>query len=308
MTWFKIDDGFYDHPKFLDLPNGAVGLWAKAGAWCGKHLTDGLIPATKVKALKGTSAQVRDLIDAGLWVQTESDMGAKAYRFHDWNDFQPTREQKHKERADSAERQRKSRERKALEQGQQENVTRDSHVTGPSDTRVSHEQVSQRPGPTRPDPTRPLVDTSSAVADSPPAKAGGRERKPEPHREDVEALCARLREHIAANTDKPPNITQSWRRDARLLLDKDDIEFDAAMRVLDWCQQDSFWRSNILSMPTFRKQFMRLQIQQRQAVGAGGPSGSTPRYWNSGIEDSPQQDYIDAEVVGIDYNGFGELA
>ncbi|STD70923.1 Uncharacterised protein [Corynebacterium ulcerans] len=35
MTWFKVDDGFYDHPKFLDVPNAAVGLWVKAGAWAG---------------------------------------------------------------------------------------------------------------------------------------------------------------------------------------------------------------------------------------------------------------------------------
>lgn len=112
MTWFKIDDGFYDHPKFLDLPNGAVGLWAKAGAWCGKHLTDGLIPATKVKALKGTASQIHALIDAELWDEAVTDAGTKAYRFHDWTDFQPTREQKLQERADSAERQQKSRERR----------------------------------------------------------------------------------------------------------------------------------------------------------------------------------------------------
>lgn len=153
MTWFKIDDGFYDHPKFLDLSNAAVGLWSKAGGWCGRHLTDGVIPASQVKVLKGTRAQIRDLIEAGLWVETTTDVGAKAYRFHDWNDFQPTRELKLKERADSAERQRKSRERKAQEQGESENVTRDSHVTPSRDKRVSHRQVSQRPDPTRPDPT-----------------------------------------------------------------------------------------------------------------------------------------------------------
>ena len=150
--------------------------------------------------------------------------------------------------------------------------------------------------------------SSSATADSPPAGTGGKDRRPEPHREDVEALCARLRGHIAANTDRPPNVTQSWRRDARLLLDRDGIPFDEAVRVLDWSQQDSFWRSNVLSMPKFRKQFAQLQMKSRQAFGSGGPSGPTPRYWNSGIEDSPRQDYIDGEVVGIDYNGFGELA
>lgn len=161
MTWFKVDDSFYDHPKFLDLSNAAIGLWVKAGAWCGKHLTDGVIPAAKVKSMKGTPAQIRALIECGLWVESESESGAKAYRFHDWNDFQPTREVKLKERQLSAERQRKSRERKAQEQEQQENVTRDSHVTGQRDSRVSHRQVSQRPDPTRPDPTNKEEGSSS---------------------------------------------------------------------------------------------------------------------------------------------------
>ena len=162
MPWFKVDDSFYDHPKFLGLSNAAVGLWVKAGAWCGKHLTDGVIPAEKVKTLRGTPAQIRDLIAAGLWVECESEVGAKAYRFHDWIEYQPTRKQTLKERADSAERQRKSRERKAQEQAQQENVTRDSrgHVT--RDSHESHNTLSQRPDPTRPDPS--LVGVHAAAS------------------------------------------------------------------------------------------------------------------------------------------------
>lgn len=166
MTWFKIDDGFYDHPKFLDLSNAAVGLWSKAGAWCGKHLTDGVIPASKVSMLKGTKAQVNALLSSHIWVETTTETGAKAYRFHDWNDYQPTREVKLKERADSAERQRKSRERKTQEQEQRENVTRDSHVTGARDIHVSHTQVSQRPDPTRPDPTNKEGEVGSKHKDA----------------------------------------------------------------------------------------------------------------------------------------------
>lgn len=153
MTWFKVDDGFYDHPKFLDVPNAAVGLWVKAGAWCGKHLTDGVIPARQVKRFKGTAAQINALLSARIWVESECESGAKAYRFHDWNEYQPTREEKAKEREDAAERQRKSRERKRQEQEEQENVTRDSHVTGSRDSHVTGSPLSQRPDPTRPDPT-----------------------------------------------------------------------------------------------------------------------------------------------------------
>ncbi|EEI77668.1 HTH-type transcriptional regulator [Corynebacterium striatum] len=162
MSWFKVDDSFYDHPKFLDVPNAAIGLWAKAGAWCGKHLTDGVIPATQVKLFKGTNSQINALISARIWIEDRSENGAKVYRFHDWNDYQPTREQKLKEREESAERQRKSRERKRAEQAQRENVTRDSHVTPSRDSHECHTRVSQRPDPTRPDPTRTSKEVPSS--------------------------------------------------------------------------------------------------------------------------------------------------
>lgn len=171
MSWFKVDDSFYDHPKFLDVPNAAIGLWAKAGAWCGKHLTDGVIPATQVKLFKGTNSQINALISARIWIEDRSENGAKVYRFHDWNDYQPTREQKLKEREESAERQRKSRERKRAEQAQRENVTRDSHVTPSRDSHECHTRVSQRPDPTRPDPTRTSKEVPSSRDTT--AKAGG---------------------------------------------------------------------------------------------------------------------------------------
>ncbi|MBU5654501.1 hypothetical protein KPA07_06190 [Corynebacterium aurimucosum] len=154
MPWFKVDDSFYDHPKFIDVPNAAIGLWTKAGAWCSKHLTDGVIPATQVKRFKGTNAQVNALISAGIWIEDRSESGSKVYRFHDWNGWQPTREQKLKEREEQAERQRKSRERKAQEQEERRNVTRDSHVTPSRESHECHKGVSQRPDPTRPDQIR----------------------------------------------------------------------------------------------------------------------------------------------------------
>lgn len=79
MPWFKVDDSFYDHPKFLDVPNAAVGLWTKAGAWCAKHLTDGVISAKCVRALGGTPAQIKALIKNGLWEEHPH-----GYKFVHW--------------------------------------------------------------------------------------------------------------------------------------------------------------------------------------------------------------------------------
>ena len=118
-------------------------------------------------------------------------------------------------------------------------------------------------GPGKGKGTGEREQTSSSA--KPPAVA-------KPPRADVEQLCTRLRDHIAGNTSKTPNITAKWRTEARLLLDRDDIDFDEAVRVLDWCQADSFWKGNILSMPKFREKFAQLQIKSHQSNVAQFPS------------------------------------
>ncbi|RAV34740.1 hypothetical protein [Corynebacterium heidelbergense] len=159
MAWFKVDDGFYDHPKVSTLPNAAVGLWVKAGSWCGRYETDGVIPATQVRALKGTSSQVSALIRSGLWVQIETDSGAKAYAFRDWNDYQPTREQREKEREEWAEKKRKQRERKEAYQHGRGNVPQGlpemSPQMSPRGTSRGLPEMSGTPRARYPDPTRP---------------------------------------------------------------------------------------------------------------------------------------------------------
>lgn len=86
-------------------------------------------------------------------------------------------------------------------------------------------------------------------------------------RDDVERLCQRLADHITANGGRRPTITAAWRKEARLLLDRDGIPEDEATRVLDWSQADPFWQGNILSMPTFRKRFDQLRIKARASSG-----------------------------------------
>ncbi|GEM_PF-5225957 len=84
----------------------------------------------------------------------------------------------------------------------------------------------------------------------------------EPPREDIDQLCTLIKDHAASqSTAKPPSISQEWRRQARLLLDKDGVPLDQAVKVLTWAANDPFWASNILSMPKFRKQFRQLEAK-----------------------------------------------
>ena len=75
MTWFIIDDGMYDNPRVDELSLAAVGLWAKTGSWLGRQSRDdgfdGLITPVRVRRLGGTARLARELVDAGLWQETE---------------------------------------------------------------------------------------------------------------------------------------------------------------------------------------------------------------------------------------------
>lgn len=86
----------------------------------------------------------------------------------------------------------------------------------------------------------------------------------EPPRDDVNQLCLRLQERVVDNGVKKPTITEKWRTEARLLLDKDERPLDVALRLIDWATSNEFWRPNILSMPTFRAKYDQLLLQARR--------------------------------------------
>lgn len=83
-------------------------------------------------------------------------------------------------------------------------------------------------------------------------------------REDVESLCEHLHRRIVENGSRNVKITKEWRNVARLLLDRDNRPADEAHQLIDWCQGDQFWRTNILGMPKFRKQYDKLRLQATQ--------------------------------------------
>lgn len=105
MPWFKVDDGWWSHPKILQLPDAAQALWVRAGSWSMKHLTDGVIPGYALSVLRARPAAVRALVEVGLWLPL-----GDGYEFHDWAKYQPTREQVEGDRKAAAERQQKARD------------------------------------------------------------------------------------------------------------------------------------------------------------------------------------------------------
>lgn len=99
MTWFKVDDGWWSHPKVIPVESDARGLWVSSGSWCAQHLTDGFLPEYALKMvteLKGAklSAACAELVEAGLWKRRPG-----GFLFHDWEKYQPVREDVERRRA-----------------------------------------------------------------------------------------------------------------------------------------------------------------------------------------------------------------
>jgi hypothetical protein len=145
MAWGKVDDKLHSSPKWRACTKGGRALWVTALSWSMDQLTDGRIPAHMLAALDGTVRDAEGLVRVGLW--DEADDG---WCFHDWTDYQPSREHVLAERDAAKERQRRARER-----------SRESRRDGAVTDGVSH-GVSSVP-PTRPDPLKRT--TTSADAD-----------------------------------------------------------------------------------------------------------------------------------------------
>lgn len=95
MGWVRIDDSFYDHPKFVNLTMESVGLWVSLLAWSNRNLTDGVVP---VKVADRFGVDPAELIAAGLVEQDLIHLTIVNY-----GDYQPTaaeiRERSDKRRA-----------------------------------------------------------------------------------------------------------------------------------------------------------------------------------------------------------------
>lgn len=77
-----------------------------------------------------------------------------------------------------------------------------------------------------------------------------------------------------------PNL-QSWANDIRLTHERDARTYEQIKELIDWSQNDSFWRKNILSPAKLRKQFGNL-ISKAEDTGSNSYNindyGRDPQY------------------------------
>lgn len=140
IPWFKVDDALSMHPKAFAAGNAALGLWVRAGSWSMQHLTDGHIPTGVVAALGGEWDDAAALVNAGLWGQANG-----GYQFHDWGEYQPTREQILAERAKTRERVEKHRANKTRSDvGNAVTSTGRTHAPSPSQSHTHDSSKTSR--------------------------------------------------------------------------------------------------------------------------------------------------------------------
>lgn len=80
MPHFLVSDDMPFHSKIVAAGNGAIGLWARAGAWSNHsaNLTEGFIPTHIARAM-GTPGQAKKLVQTALWHEVEG-----GYMFHEF--------------------------------------------------------------------------------------------------------------------------------------------------------------------------------------------------------------------------------
>lgn len=80
-------------------------------------------------------------------------------------------------------------------------------------------------------------------------------------------LALRLYEKILENNPehKKPNL-QNWANDVRLMMERDNRTEEQIAYLIDWVQNDSFWKSNILSIKKLREKYDQLVIRVKEDI------------------------------------------
>jgi len=123
MAWIKIDDSFPDHPKVVGLSDTAFRVHISGLCYCGKYLTDGLIPMQIASRFANNDMSVIvELTNAELW---REDVSSNGFRIHDYLAHQTSKDQVEVKRANLRERQKRYREKQQVPDNNAEPVDDD---------------------------------------------------------------------------------------------------------------------------------------------------------------------------------------
>lgn len=134
------------------------------------------------------------------------------------------------------------------------------------------------------------LPTAAADGDPPPASLKNEKtpdmkkktkRKPvyaldSPYYKAAKWLADRIETRIPSYKKHTDATLQGWADSARLMFEADKRDKRLANELLIFSQADDFWKKNILSMPKFRLQFDKLNVQYQERRGqSASPDGDT---------------------------------
>jgi len=237
MDWVKLWTNLDGHPKILAAGLAGAGLYARALAYCGRYETDGDVPMAWVENAEANTKQVLDLAEAlasvGLWERTDT-----GFRIRDFTEVNFSRAE--------MQRLRKARSKAGKKGGKQKPSKHPSK-------RLSKSQANAKQ-----DESYSSSSSLRVVGKEASGAKGG--------------LANLLAELVTRNGSRAPTVTREWLEAERLLLERDGRPPAEAEALIRWCQEDDFWKSNILSLPKFRKQYDQLRLkaeaeQKRRSPG-----------------------------------------
>ena len=278
--WARITVDFADSPKVVVLSDAAFRALVEMILWCRRGETDGVIPRVYADRRWGYDSYTTRTTDPDTSRTTDPITELRTnhpdrpslevneagdYVLRDFLEHQDSKEQSDARRARNSANIRRRWERR--------DATRDTtRTTDPDTSRTTS-------GNTEKEKEKEEVLRTSKLSPTTLERGCARddEDAPEPtpineRRDDVEAVCQHMAASVQARTGRAPRVTQQWRTQARLMIDRDGRSVEEVTRIIDWVDGNDFWRANVLSLPKLRQKFdtLRLQAQRPQGRPQGG--------------------------------------
>ena len=176
VSWTKLDDQFFTHPKVIDLPKDAKLLYLSALTYCAGQLTDGIVTAGALRVIAATVDVSRDdaatLVDAGLWEICEN-----GWQVHDYHEYNPAATKVKEHKQDVTQKRSEAGSKGAANRWQ----TNDN-----ADSKTNDKTIAPSPSP-----SQSKDDPNGSLGGKPPANSIPKiTKRPLPSEEDVQKYFA----------------------------------------------------------------------------------------------------------------------
>jgi DNA-binding MarR family transcriptional regulator len=115
-------------------------------------------------------------------------------------------------------------------------------------------------------------DLDSSSSENASASRTAEKIRPE-HTDLAELLAYRIQQNNPDGKPPTPKQLQNWANDVRLMIERDKRPIEQIRELLEWTQQDEFWKANVLSMGKLREKYDQLLIKSRQVAIRGTTNG-----------------------------------